>query len=191
MHFIIAIFVMACVQARPLILLVLGERWAMTVPIFQILVVGGVFQAAGYAAYWVFLSKGLTGSQLYYAIASRTLVIACIAIGSQWGVLGVAMGYACGLALSWPLVLWWLSRMSDAPVRRMLVNGLRAMAGYGLCGLVSYAASAQFAAASLSLQLGVGIAAAIVAFAMLCAIWPAFRRDVVDILHTRTFFRSA
>ncbi|WP_368565363.1 lipopolysaccharide biosynthesis protein [Pseudoxanthomonas sp. UTMC 1351] len=191
MHFIIAIFAMACAQAGPLILLVLGQRWQMTVPIFQILVVGGVFQAAGYAAYWVFLSKGLTGAQLYYAIVSRTLVIACIAIGSQWGVLGVATGYACGLALSWPLVLWWLSRVSDAPVRQMLVNGLRAMAGYGLCAFASYMASAQFAAASLSMQLGVGIATAVVAFAVLCAVWPAFRRDVVDILHTRTFFRSA
>ena len=182
---------MASAQASQLILLVLGQRWEMTVPIFQILVVGGVFQAAGYAAYWVFLSKGLTGPQLYYAIVSRTLVIASIAIGSQWGVLGVATGYACGLALSWPLVLWWLSRVSDAPVRRMLTNGLRAMAGYGVCGFASYAASAQFAAASLPMQLCIGIAAAVVAFGVLCAVWPAFRRDIVDILHTHTFFRSA
>lgn len=192
MHFIIAIFVFACVQAGPLIHLVLGDRWAMTVPIFQILVVGGMFQAAGYAAYWVFLSKGLTGPQLRYSIVSRTLVIAFIAIGSQWGVLGVATGYACGLAVSWPLVLWWLHRTSDAPVRGMLFSGLRAITGYGLCGLASYAASLRFAGAPLSLplQLLIGIAALGVAFALLCLLWPAFRRDVAGILHTRTLLRS-
>ena len=191
MHFIIAIFAFACAQAGPLILLVLGQRWAMTVPIFQILVVGGMFQAAGYAAYWVFLSKGLTGPQLRYSIVSRTLVISCIVIGSQWGVLGVASGYACGLVASWPLVLWWLHRTSDAPVRGMLFGGLRAIAAYSLCGFASYAASARFAGASLPLQLLIGIAALGAAFALLCLAWPAFRRDVAGILHTRTLFRSA
>ena len=190
MHFIIAIFAFACAQAGPLIHLVLGGHWAMTVPIFQILVVGGMFQAAGYAAYWVFLSKGLTGPQLRYSVVSRTLVIACIVVGSQWGVLGVATGYACGLAVSWPLVLWWLHRTSDAPVRGMLFSGLRAIAGYGLCGIASYAASARFANASLPLQLLIGIAAVSVAFALLCLAWPAFRRDVAGILHTRTLLRS-
>lgn len=192
MHFIIAIFALGCAQASPLIHLVLGDRWAMTVPIFQILVVGGMFQAAGYAAYWVFLSKGLTGPQLRYSIVSRTLVIGCIVIGAQWGVLGVATGYACGLALSWPLVLWWLHRTSDAPVRGMLFGGLRAIAGYGLCGFASHAASARFAGASLPLplQLAVGIAAFCVAFALLCLVWPTFRRDVAGILHTRTLLRG-
>ncbi|MGH8026356.1 MAG: lipopolysaccharide biosynthesis protein, partial [Pseudoxanthomonas sp.] len=192
MHFIIAIFAFACAQAGPLIHLVLGDRWAMMVPIFQILVVGGMFQAAGYAAYWVFLSKGLTGAQLRYSVVSRALVIACIVIGSQWGVLGVAGGYACGLAMSWPLVLWWLHRASDAPVRGMLFGGLRAIAGYGLCGFVSYAATARFAGAALPLplQLLIGIAAFCAAFALLCLAWPAFRRDVAGILHTRTLLRS-
>jgi PST family polysaccharide transporter len=191
MHFIIAIFAIACAQAEPLILLVLGERWALTVPIFRILVIGGVFQAAGYAAYWVFLSKGMTGAQLRYSIISRTLIIACIVAGAQWGVLGVAGGYALGLAMSWPLVLWWLGRNCDAPVASMLRNGLRAMAGYAVCGIASYSASAQFAAGSLALQLGVGLAAAAAAFLILCLVWPAFRRDVLGILHTRTFFRTA
>lgn len=120
-------------------------------------------------------------------------MIACIVIGAQWGVLGVATGYACGLALSWPLVLWWLHRTSDAPVRGMLLSGLRAIVGYGLCGFVSYAASARFAGASLPLplQLLIGTAAFCAAFALLCLAWPAFRRDVAGILHTRTLLRSA
>ncbi len=120
-------------------------------------------------------------------------MIGCIVIGSQWGVLGVASGYACGLAISWPLVLWWLHRTSDAPVRAMLFNGLRAISGYGLCGLASYAASLRFAGASMSLpmQLLIGIAGLCVAFVLLCLLWPAFRRDVAGILHTRTLLRSA
>jgi hypothetical protein len=44
---------------------------------------------------------------------------------------------------------------------------------------------------SLPLQLLIGIAALCAAFALLCLLWPAFRRDVAGILHTRTLLRSA
>lgn len=191
MHFIMAMLAFACAQADPLIHLVLGERWASTVPIFQILVLGGMFQAAGYAAYWVFLSKNLTGAQLRYTILSRTLVIACIVIGSQWGVLGVAGGYATGLVLSWPLVLWWLGRACDAPVRGMLSGGVRALVGYALCGLASHAIALPLAAAPAPWQLLAGGAGLAGMFALLCLAWPAFRRDVAGILHTRTLLGSA
>jgi PST family polysaccharide transporter len=192
MHFIIAVFAVACALADPLIVLVLGGQWAGTVQIFRVLAIAGVFQAAAYAAYWVFLSKGLTPAQLRYAIVSRTLVIACTALGTRWGVTGVAAGYALGLALSWPLVLWWLGRISDAPVRAMFGNGLRAIVGYALCGVVSWLASLQVAdAAPMLLRAIVGIAAALFAFAVLCVLWPAFRRDIAGILQTRALLRAA
>jgi PST family polysaccharide transporter len=190
MHFLIAVFAFACAQAGPLIVLALGARWAEAVPMFQALAIGAVFQCAGYAAYWVFMSKGLTASQLRYAVVSRTLVIACIAFGAQWGALGVAMGYAAGSALSWPLALWWLGRISDAPVRGMAGNGMRAVAGYALCGVASYGAAWHWATA-LPMKLAIGAAAGAAAFAAVCALWPGFRRDVAGILHTRTLLRTA
>lgn len=189
MHFLIAVFAFACAQAEPLIVLTLGARWAEAVPMFQALAVGAVFQSAGYAAYWVFMSKGLTASQLRYAVISRTLVIACIASGAQWGALGVAMGYAVGSALSWPLALWWLGRISDAPVRGMAGNGVRAIAGYALCGVVSYGTAAHWATA-LPMKLALGAAAGAATFAAVCALWPGFRRDVAGILHTHTLLRT-
>lgn len=189
MHFLIAVFAFACAQAGPLIVLALGAQWTEAVPMFQALAIGAVFQSAGYAAYWVFMSKGLTASQLRYAMASRAMMIACIAIGAQWSALGVAAGYAVGSALSWPLSLWWLGRISDAPVRGMGGIGMRAIAGYALCGAASYAASARWAA-PLPAKLVLGAFVGAVVFAAVCALWPAFRRDVADILRTRTLLRA-
>ena len=84
------------------------------------------------------------GRDMFWSIAP--LVIACIALGSQWGVPGVAAGYSVGMAISWPLVLWWLVRCRcEAPVDGMLRGGARAIAGYGLCGLASHAASLPLA----------------------------------------------
>ena len=117
------------------------------------------------------------------------MMIACIAIGAQWGALGVAAGYAVGSALSWPLSLWWLGRISDAPVRGMGGIGMRAIAGYALCGIASYAASVQWAT-SLPAKLVLGAFVGARVFAVVCALWPAFRRDVADILLTRTLLRA-
>lgn len=192
MHLLMAGLAFGCAQADPLIDLALGAAWAPTAPLFRILLVGGLFQAAGYAAYWVFVSRNLTGPQLRYSIASRTLVIACIVVGAQWGATGVAAGYSAGMAISWPLVLWWLARCrSGAPVGGMLRGGARAIAGYGLCGVASLAATLPLAGLPAPWTLLAGAAAMAVGFALLCLAWPAFRRDVAGILHTRTLLRSA
>lgn len=84
-HLIFALFAFACALAMPLIVLVLGEQWREAVPLFQVLTLGGIFQTASYATYWVFLSKGLMREQLVYSLVGRILLIACIFVGSRWG----------------------------------------------------------------------------------------------------------
>lgn len=192
LHVIISIFVFGCAQARPLIELVLGAHWVSAVEIFQVLTIGGLFQAAGYAAYWVFLSKGLGKAQLTNSVVGRVLMIAAIVVGSHWGAIGVAAGYSLGLALIWPFSLFWISRCTQAPVREMFHNGLRAILGYGIGGIASWAAVRHFMQdQSLIVQLLIGGAVMALAFGLVCLLWPAFRRDVVSILNSRSLLASA
>lgn len=188
LHVTVAIFAFACAQAEPLIVLVLGPQWAPAVPIFQILAVGGAFQVASQASYWVFLSKGLTASNLRFTLVSRGVLIAAIVFGAQWGTQGVATAYASGVALGWLGGLAWL-RDSGAPVGAMGRNGLRVMFAYGLCGLASAAAALQWGN-SLVARLALGTAAMLAAFLLLAALWPAFRRSLMDILRSRSLLRA-
>ena len=188
LHVTLAIFAFAGAQAEPLIVLVLGGQWAPAVPLFQILAVGGAFQVAAQASYWVFLSKGLTASNLRFTLVSRVLLIAGIVFGAQWGTQGVATAYAFGVALGWLGGLFWL-RASGAPVGAMGRNALGVMLAYGLCGLAS-AAAVQEWASSLVGRLAFGTAAMIAAFLLLVALWPAFRRSVMDILRSRNLLRA-
>ncbi|WP_454829799.1 lipopolysaccharide biosynthesis protein [Pseudoxanthomonas wuyuanensis] len=190
-HFMVALFAVGCALAEPLILLVLGRQWQPAIPIFRILAIGGIFQMAAYAAYWVFLSKGLTGAQLRYAIVSRSFLIACIVTGSYWGVLGVASGYAVGTALLWPSVLWWIGRLSDAPAGRMFGNGARATLGYALCAAAAWLACELTVGHAPLLRLLAGATGAAAALALVCLLWPGFRRDVAEILGSRHLLRSA
>lgn len=187
LHVVVGVFAFACAQAEPLILLVLGPQWAGAVPIFQILAIGGAFQAAGYATYWVFLSKGLTGSQLRFVMVTRVVIIAAILIGSLWGVFGVAVACAAGLGFKWLLGLYWI-RDSGAPAGAMLRNGLLLLAAYSLCAAVSALVTAQFAA-SMPASIALGAAAMLATFGLLCAVWPAFRASVAAVIRSRSLLR--
>lgn len=117
--------------ADPLIVCVLGERWAGTLPIFRILAVGCLFQVAGYACYWVFLSRGLTQRHFGMSLVTRPVMIGLMVAGAYWGVLGVAVGYVAGLALAWLAAL--VALRDDPPlVRALAVNALVVSVTYGL-----------------------------------------------------------
>ena len=189
-HLIVALFAYACAQALPLMVLVLGEQWRPAVRLFQWLAVGGIFQSAAYAAYWVFLAKGLMRAQLWYSVVGRLLLIACIFAGARWGAEGVAASYSLGLFLLWPLSLYWIGRISDAPAGALLRNGARAVVGYGLCAAASWAASWWWGG-PLWQQLSAGTLAMAVGFGLVCLLWPAFRRDVQSIIHIRHLLAEA
>lgn len=189
-HLIFALFSFACALAMPLIVLVLGEQWREAVPLFQVLTLGGIFQTAAYATYWVFLARGLMRAQLVYSLVSRVLLIACIFVGSRWGAMGVAIGYSFGLLLTWPLSLIWIGKISDAPVGALFTNAMRAMTAYGIAGGCAYYASITVGG-PLWEQLAVGAAAMAAVCLLALAIWPAFRRDVIAIINIRRLLMQA
>ncbi|MFC7521902.1 lipopolysaccharide biosynthesis protein [Xanthomonas populi] len=189
-HLIFALFAFSCAVAMPLIVLVLGEQWRDAVPLFQVLTLGGIFQTASYATYWVFLSKGLMRQQLIYSLVGRIVLIGCIFAGSRWGAMGVAIGYSFGLLLIWSLSLVWIGKISDAPVRSLFTNALRPMVAYGVAGGCAYYASVA-AGGPLWQQLAAGAGAMAAVCLLALAIWPAFRRDVLSIVNIRKLLTQA
>ncbi|MDQ8021976.1 MAG: lipopolysaccharide biosynthesis protein [Moraxellaceae bacterium] len=176
LHLLLSGLAFVCVHAHALVLLVLGSKWEAIVPFFHVLAVGGMFQAAGYASYWAFLSQGMTRENLRLALVSRPVLIACILLGSLGGVLGVAVGYTLGLAINWLWGLWWL-KGSGAPVRRLLGNAAMLFAVYASCaaasGWLTHALRVDGLASVLT-----GAAGMLGAFAVFCVVVPPFRKSV-------------
>ena len=185
------LFAVLFAQAGSVVFVMLGPQWTEAVPVFQVLLVAGFFQAATYAVSWVFLAKGLTRTQFVYALVTRPVLAVIIVIGSTWGLLGVAVGYAVGVALAWPVALVWIARTSDAPAGRMFRNGLRT-------GLVFSAASPLPSLSTVALpddahalRLVVGVVAVLGATALAALVWPPFRRDLAAIAGMRRSFRRS
>jgi O-antigen/teichoic acid export membrane protein len=191
MHVVSIVLALAAAQATPIIALSLGNHWLDSARIFQILSIAGFFQAAGYATYWVFLSKGLMRENLHLSLIVRPAMIALILGGSLWGVYGVAVAFSVGTALAWPLSLWWISRVSDAPAREMFFAGARAALCYGMAGAASWAATLWVPEGMPLVSIVLGGVALLAAVALLGLLWPAFRRDLVAIASSRKFLRAA
>lgn len=191
LNLLVPALALAWAVAEPLILVVLGDSWNDAVPIFSLLVLGGVFQAIGFVQNWVFTSSGKTGQQLRLNLVTRPVFVLAVLVGSMWGVVGVAAGYALTAALQWPVALWWAGRaMPAARVGRLFGNALRAIATYFVAAAVAHVAVRAAELESAWLSLGLGTAVMLAVLAVEAVVLPAYRRDLVRCVEAVRLVRS-
>jgi len=80
--------------ANDIILLVLGEQWLDTVPIFKLLMPAAFNATIGVGLGWAYQSLGHVGRQFRWGIVSSIINAALFTIGVQWGAIGVAAAYS-------------------------------------------------------------------------------------------------
>jgi PST family polysaccharide transporter len=142
-----------------------------------LLALAGALQTLGLVNYWVYLARGLTRPLLQYSLIQAAVKVSCIAAGSHWGVVGVAAGYALAPALSWPLSFWWLSRVTDLPIRSLVTSAARIIAV--LCTVTAGSWSAgELAGGSGWAAVTAAVAAGVLAYAALCLLVAPLRRDL-------------
>lgn len=168
--------------AEPVTAIFLGAQWLQVEPILRLLAVAGIFQTLAYVGYWVYVSHGLTKQLLHYTFITVTIKVTCILIGSSWGVIGVAWGYAIAPALAWPISFWWLSRSSTIKVGPLFLGAAR------IVGLTAAVAAASWLTCNASADLGrwaqlaLGVVAAAVAYFAILFGLPPYRRDLNGVL---------
>lgn len=156
----------------------LGPDWEESIPFLRLFAAAGLFQTLAFVGYWVYLARALTRVLLRYSLVSAAIKIAAVIVGSQWGALGVAIGFALAPAVSWPISLWWLNRATAIPVRALYVSAARII---GLAIPVGGAAFGAVSATSSSLpivSLLAALVASIIVAAAMVSVLPPLRRDV-------------
>jgi PST family polysaccharide transporter len=171
------------VGAAPhLVAVLLGEQWQEATPLLALFALAGALQTLGYVNYWVYLARGLTGALLRYSLVQASIKITCILVGSHWGVVGVAAGYALAPALSWPVSFWWLSRATSLPMRPLVASAGRVLVVLGVVTAGSGGAGRLVAEGSPWLALGAAVAGGLAAYGLTCSLVPALRRDCAVVL---------
>lgn len=179
---LVAGLAIAIAAAEPLTALLLGPQWSEVPPILSLLAVAGIFQTLAYVGYWVYLSRGLTGDLLRYTMVTSVIKIACIVVGSNWGLIGVAAGYAIGPALAWPISLLWLSRRTDLPLRPLLTGACRMLAVAASGAALGWFCSFQLNSAGNVVQILAAIGAVVLVYALAGLLIRPVRRDLAAVL---------
>ena len=163
--------------AQPLVHFLLGNKWTEVTPIFALLAVAAGFQMLSFVGYWVYLSRGLTSDLFRYSFISFGIKIVCILVGSQWGIVGVAAGYAIAPALAWPISLWWLQRKTVIPVADLYRGAFVILGLSTVAGLLSYGACRVLDSYGDLVQIAAALVVSVAAYAVAAVLVPRVRRD--------------
>lgn len=102
------------VSAKPLITLLLGEKWLSVIPIYCVLAITGFIQPSLGPTSIVLLGTGRARKYLHIGIFTTSVNCLGYIIGVNWGPIGVAVAYAVtNYILLYPFLRW---TFHDSPV---------------------------------------------------------------------------
>ncbi len=100
------------VEARNVILVLLGNQWLDAVPLFQLLAIAVFVGSMNRVTKWLYLSGGQTQRQFRWGLISTPVMILAVAIGAKWKAYGVAMGFTLGTCLiTYPSIAFCLKTL--------------------------------------------------------------------------------
>lgn len=114
------IFAFLFVAAKPVIVVVLGQKWEQAAPVFQILVIAAVGQLLLDSSSWLLISRGLSGRLLKLMLIVSPLMIASFGLGLPFGIKGVALCGSLVLLTMSPWILCFTFRGTSLSLRRLV-----------------------------------------------------------------------
>jgi O-antigen/teichoic acid export membrane protein len=111
------IIVFAFVDARFVILTVLGPKWLGAVIIFRLLAPAALVGTINSAPVWIFTSLGRADRQFLWAAVSSPIILGGFLIGLRWGAAGVAASFSITFGLCFALFVFDACRHSPVRLR--------------------------------------------------------------------------
>jgi PST family polysaccharide transporter len=110
------------IYAGPVIRFLWGNRWEASIPVFEVLAFLTMVQPLVVTSDSVFIARNKTRLLFRLSASTSLIIITGIAIGSRFGILGVATGYAIAyLLLATPLTLFFLAQTLQIRIGQILV----------------------------------------------------------------------
>ena len=177
---IVPLMAYAAVEAEPLILL-LGEQWQPAVPLFRLLLIGTFCNGLLLILKWMYQSEGRTRSLLRWTLVSSPVMAAGIAVGSIWGVTGIAVGFDIATALLVPPAYVVFCRGSVLRERDFVSPLIPSLLAAGVGAAATAAAIAAIEPGGTALRLPVGVTIMFASYAAAFALLPGGRGRVADL----------
>jgi O-antigen/teichoic acid export membrane protein len=107
---------MCLALARPIVLVVLGPKWAAVIPLFSAFALVAISSPLSAVISWMFESQGRGRDQLRTYTIAGGITVAAYVVGLHWGPFGIVMALAiASLFVRMPIVYYLVGR--SGPVR--------------------------------------------------------------------------
>jgi O-antigen/teichoic acid export membrane protein len=103
-YLLIGVLAVVASAASPLLGVVLGPQWSGGGIYLEILAIGGVFQALGYAYYWVFLSKAKMAVLFWCELTGRGIMVGLLLVLVPHSPVFAAVAVSVGLFANWLII---------------------------------------------------------------------------------------
>ena len=170
-NFPVMIGLAAC--AEPLIIVLFTEKWAQSIPYFQLLCVAGLLYPLHVINLNVLKAKGRSDLFFRLEIIKKLLVVANISISYRWGVIGIIYGQVIVSIIGYFLNSYYTGKLVDYTSKDQIRDFLPYLSVSSLMGIIVYAISYVVALNYIALLM-VQVLCGITIYIALCRI---FRLD--------------
>jgi O-antigen/teichoic acid export membrane protein len=125
--------------SEPLILLLLGPKWAEVIPILQILSFVGLFQSIIHPAGAVYTALGKTKSLFHMTLVLVVAFVIVMVPALRFGILGMTYAYSAWTVLAGLLNLWLVGRYMQSSAWAILASVAQLAMIAGVMGALVYA----------------------------------------------------
>ncbi len=124
--------------AKPFVLGFMGgQKWAPMIPILQAFCVAGMINAVDKTPMQLFLARNKVGSLLTWRLTTSVVTLGAFAIGSRWGVMGVALA----LPAQAIVLMYWNFKVPGELIGMKPSEVFRAISGVFAASVVMAAAA--------------------------------------------------
>ncbi|MDH3732708.1 MAG: oligosaccharide flippase family protein [Gemmatimonadota bacterium] len=156
--------------------LLFGDRWLDAVPFVRLVAFGAFFAAFARPTRWIFVSLGRTRRQFRWGLVNTGVMLGSLLIGSIWGVLGVARGFAFAHAVMAFPTIWFCLRGTSLPLGDYLDAAGRPALASGVAAVAAVAAIQLFGDIGTAARMTVEFAVLSAVYVMVWVALPGGRR---------------
>ena len=180
------------IVAKPLVLVLLTEKWAPCIPYLQLLCVVGMLYPVHVINLNVLIAQGRSDLFFRLEILKKILIVIVIAVTYRWGIIAMIYGQIVTSCLGYFLNAYYTGKMLDYPITEQIQDLIPSLALAGIMGLGVYALKYAHIANQLAL-LSAQIMTGIVLYVGICYIFRISSfMEIIEMIKSKLFnFRYA
>jgi len=150
------------IVAKPMVLVLLTDKWAPCVPYLQLLCVVGMLYPLHVINLNVLIAQGRSDLFFRLEIVKKIIVVIAIAVTYRWGIIAMIYGQIATSCIAYLLNSYYTGKMLDYPITEQIRDLIPSLALSSIMGLGVYALNyipitSQVVLMSLQIITGIGI----------------------------------